>query len=224
MNKWVWSRDLGGKCRKDQMKNERLLILQPPSEHSTLRHLWVMFHCHGWLLYSKFPIKISCLHFLFFFPQSSSPQRPLGSLVSRHCWMEMLGMLDWDGQWWSAKIQTLDMFFIIWFGENRREKGKTYDFLLHLGVVNTTCTSSCTRVCKTLLYPIPNKFMIHRWAVVSVSIFVKEVGFCWEYCYYLLLYRWLFIVGSNLKLYCTAHQINAYWKIPFSEMVGKNSL
>lgn len=123
---------------------------------------------------------ISHLHFLFFFPKCWSPQTLPGNLVSSHSWMETPGMLDWDGQWWSAKNPDLDMFFTIWFEENIKEKGKTYGFVLNLGLVNMTCTASCTRVWKTLLCPFPNKFMIHRWAVVSISIFCQGSGILLE--------------------------------------------
>lgn len=93
-----------------------------------------------------------------FFPQSWSLQTPPGSLFSLNweCWTEM------D----SAEMQKSrsGYVFIIWFEENIKEKGKTCYFVLNLGVVSMTCTSSCTRVCETLLCPNPNKFMIHRWA------------------------------------------------------------
>lgn len=108
-----------------------------------------------------------------FFPSSEVPKYLL------EAWSQT--QLDKDTgnvalRWGEVKCKNpvLDTFFIIWFEENRKEKGKTYDFVLNLGVVNMTCTSSCTRVYETLLYPIPNKLRIHRWAVVSISIFLSR--------------------------------------------------
>lgn len=175
-------------CREEQMSlewkfgwemqerpNEEWKAAYPPTPPRWAQHPQTPLgdvSLHWGFLYSPFPLNSHICIFFSFFPQSWIPKHLLetwspGTAGWRHqeCWTEM-------GSGEVQKSRSGYVFcHLIW--RKHKTKGKSYGFVLNLGVVNMTCTSSCTSIWEILLCPFPSKFMIHRWAVVSISIFCQ---------------------------------------------------